>query len=72
MIKNTFLELYKNQTNVAQIGAGKKVVIDYIGANVGKPLHIGHMCTPNQGQAMINVYKKLGFDVISDSHIGDW
>lgn len=72
MIKNTFLELYKNQTNVAQIGAGKKVVIDYIGANVGKPLHIGHMCTPNQGQAMINVYKKLWFNVISDSHIGDW
>jgi arginyl-tRNA synthetase len=30
------------------------------------------MCTPNQGQAMINIYKKLGFNVISDSHIGDW
>jgi arginyl-tRNA synthetase len=30
------------------------------------------MCTPNQGQAMINIYKKLGYNVISDSHIGDW
>ncbi|MDR2639772.1 MAG: arginine--tRNA ligase [Candidatus Peribacteria bacterium] len=46
--------------------------MDYIGPNVGKPLHIGHMCSPNQGQTMINVYKKLGYDVISDSHIGDW
>lgn len=51
---------------------GKTIVIDYIGANVGKPLHIGHMCTPNQGQVMINVYKKLWYNVISDSHIGDW
>jgi len=50
----------------------KTIVIDYIWANVGKPLHIGHMCTPNQGQAMINIYKKLWYNVISDSHIGDW
>ena len=50
----------------------KTIVVDYIGANVGKPLHIGHMCTPNQGQVMINVYKKLWYNVISDSHIWDW
>ena len=30
------------------------------------------MCTPNQGQVMINIYKKLGYNVISDSHIWDW
>jgi arginyl-tRNA synthetase len=45
------------------------IYIDYIGANVGKPLHIGHMCTPTQGQVIINVFKKLGYNVISDSHI---
>ncbi len=50
----------------------KTIVVDYIGANVWKPLHIGHMCTPNQWQAMINVYKKLWFTVKADSHIGDW
>lgn len=54
------------------IWENKKVVVDYIGANVWKPLHIGHMCTPNQGQTIINLYKKLWYDVISDSHIGDW
>ena len=48
------------------------IVIDYIGANVWKPLHIWHMCTPSQGQAIINAYEKLGYKVISDSHIGDW
>gem|GEM_PF-3883691 len=30
------------------------------------------MCTPLQGQALVNVYKALGYTVISDSHIGDW
>jgi arginyl-tRNA synthetase len=48
------------------------IVIDYIGTNVGKPLHIGHMCTPNIGQTLVNLYKKLGYNVIGDSHIGDW
>lgn len=63
---------YMNDKNYFNIWAWSKLVVDYIGANVWKPLHIGHMCTPNQGQAMINTYKKLWYDVISDSHIGDW
>lgn len=63
---------YLNDKNYFNIWDWSKLVVDYIGANVWKPLHIGHMCTPNQGQAMINTYKKLWYDVISDSHIGDW
>lgn len=50
----------------------KWISIDYIGANVWKPLHIWHMCTPNQWQVLINVYRKLWYCVISDSHIWDW
>lgn len=69
--KNIY-ELYLNDKDYFNIWVWSKLVVDYIWANVWKPLHIGHMCTPNQGQAMINTYKKLGFDVISDSHIGDW
>ncbi len=63
--KDNFLEEKKKNKN-------KIIFIDYIGANVWKPLHIWHMCTPNQWQVMINIYKKLWFKVISDSHIGDW
>ena len=50
----------------------ENIIIDYIWANIGKPLHIGHMCTPNQWQVIVNVYKKLWYSVISDSHIWDW
>jgi arginyl-tRNA synthetase len=24
----------------------EKIIVDYMGANIGKPLHIGHLCTP--------------------------
>ena len=51
---------------------GKTVLVDYIGANVGKPLHIGHLCTPSIGQALCNIYRFLGYSVIGDSHFGDW
>lgn len=48
------------------------VVVDYIGMNVGKPPHIGHICTPLLGQAVINACKFVGYDTIGDSHLGDW
>ncbi|MBP9779204.1 arginine--tRNA ligase [Candidatus Gracilibacteria bacterium] len=51
---------------------GETIIVDYIGANIGKPLHIGHLCTPSVGQSIINTYSYLGYHVIGDTHIGDW
>ncbi len=51
---------------------GETMVVDYIGANAGKPLHIAHICTPCIGQALINAHDYLGYEVIGDSHFGDW
>ena len=69
-----FLQDYKyfSEKTVFTDWEGKIIFIDYIWPNVWKPLHIGHMCTPNIWQAMIWIYKKLWFRVISDSHIWDW
>lgn len=50
----------------------KTIVVDYIGANAGKPLHIWHLCTPSVGQAICNIHNYLGYKVIGDSHFGDW
>jgi arginyl-tRNA synthetase len=47
-------------------------VVDYFGANVGKPLHIGHLCAPSIGQAIINAFRHKGYRVIGDMHQGDW
>lgn len=68
-----YTELFLNETlEIPNIWNGKTIVVDYIGANVWKPLHIGHMCTPNQGQVTCNLFRLLGYNVIWDSHIGDW
>lgn len=48
------------------------IVVDYIGPNASKPLHIGHLCSPSFGQAIINALKFQGYTVIGDTHIGDW
>lgn len=37
----------------------EKIIIDYMGANIGKPLHIGHLCTPLFGQATINLLRLM-------------
>jgi arginyl-tRNA synthetase len=50
----------------------EKVIIDYMGANIGKPLHIGHLCTPLFGQATINLLRLMGYEVTADMHQGDW
>jgi len=44
-----FNDLYINKEELlsSNIWENKKIIIDYIGANVWKVLHIGHMCTPN-------------------------
>lgn len=65
IFKNIYKQKIKEKHN-------KKIVIDYIGANIWKPLHIWHMCTPNLWQAIINAYRKLWYTVYWDSHIWDW
>ena len=50
---------------------GKKIVIDYGGANAAKALHVGHMRAANIGEALKRLAKLLGNEVISDVHLGD-
>ncbi len=56
----------------AQIGAGKTIVVDYGGANVAKPLHIGHLRPAIIGESLKRLYKYLGYNAIGDVHLGDW
>ncbi len=49
----------------------KKIVIDYGGPNVAKPLHVGHLRSAVIGQAISNILSFVGNDVISDVHLGD-
>ncbi|TSC86748.1 MAG: arginyl-tRNA synthetase [Microgenomates group bacterium Gr01-1014_16] len=51
---------------------GKTMVIDYSAPNIAKPFGIGHLRSTIIGQALYNVYKYLGYEVIGDNHLGDW
>ena len=57
---------------VQKIGAGKTVVVDYGGANVAKPLHIGHLRPAIIGEALKRLHAFLGYETIGDVHLGDW
>ncbi len=50
----------------------KKVLLDYGGPNIGKPLHVGHLRSLNIGRSLYNMYKLAGHNVTSDIHMGDW
>ena len=57
---------------VEKIGAGKLCVVDYGGANVAKPLHIGHLRPAIIGEALKRLHNFLGYETIGDIHLGDW
>ncbi len=77
-LSDAFLKDYLEQMRVSdafgveKIGAGKTIVVDYGGANVAKPLHIGHLRPAIIGEALKRMYKFMGYNTIGDVHLGDW
>ena len=49
-----------------------KIIFDYGGPNIGKPLHVGHMRTLNIGRSLYNIHSFNNNEVVSDIHLGDW
>ena len=50
----------------------KKIIVDYGGANVAKPLHVGHLRSAVIGEALKRMGAALGNEMIGDVHLGDW
>lgn len=50
----------------------KKIIIDYGGANVAKPLHVGHLRPAIIGESIKRICRYAGHEVIGDVHLGDW
>ena len=48
------------------------IVIDYGGANVAKPLHVGHLRPAIIGESIKRILKYMNQTVISDVHLGDY
>ena len=77
-LSDAFLASYLQQMRdaedfgVEKIGRGKTIVVDYGGANVAKPLHIGHLRPAIIGESLKRLHKFLGYNTIGDVHLGDW
>lgn len=48
------------------------IIVDYGGANVAKPLHVGHLRPAIIGESIKRMGRFLGHTVIGDVHLGDW
>lgn len=59
LTSKSWTELLSNFSTKDKPTRNETIIVDYIGANTGKPLHIGHICTPSIGQTIINTHKHL-------------
>ena len=77
-LSDAFLQNYLEEMRTSEdfgvnkIGAGKTIVVDYGGANVAKPLHIGHLRPAIIGEALKRMHSYMGYNTIGDIHLGDW
>ncbi len=62
----------ENQYGCEKTDKPKTIVIDYGGANVAKPLHVGHLRPAIIGESIKRIDRFLGHNVIGDVHLGDW
>ena len=77
-LSDAFLANYLEQMRTAEdfgvqkMGEGQTIVVDYGGANVAKPLHIGHLRPAIIGETLKRIHKFMGYNTIGDVHLGDW
>lgn len=77
-LKEEFVASYLNQEaqdehlGCADLGQGSKMIIDYGGPNVAKPLHVGHLRSAIIGESLKRIGRYVGYDVAGDVHLGDW
>ncbi len=50
----------------------KKIVADFSGVNIAKPMHVGHIRSTILGDTLVRIARFLGHEVIADNHLGDW
>ena len=62
----------KEKLGVEEEGHGETIIVDYGGANVAKPLHVGHLRSAVIGESVKRMGRYLGYNMIGDVHLGDW
>ena len=50
----------------------RRIIVDYGGPNVAKPMHVGHLRASIIGESIKRLYRFCGDTVWGDAHFGDW
>lgn len=61
-----------SELGIPNSGKGEKIIVDYSSPNIAKEMHVGHLRSTVIGDAIVRLYKQLGYDVLKQNHIGDW
>jgi arginyl-tRNA synthetase len=56
----------------ADIGKGRKVIVEFSSPNIAKPFHIGHIRSTVIGASIEKIMSFLGYDTIRINHLGDY
>ena len=56
----------------SDMGAGRKVIVEYSSPNIAKPFHIGHIRSTVIGNSIYKIYDFLGYDTFRINHLGDY
>lgn len=65
-------QLFQDPKTGAKAQKSQTIVIDYGGANVAKPMHVGHLRSAVIGECLKRLLRFQGHTVIGDVHLGDW
>lgn len=57
---------------VPAVAEPQRVVLDYGGPNVAKPMHVGHLRASIIGDSLKRLFGFRGDHVVGDVHLGDW
>ncbi|MBI1188874.1 MAG: arginine--tRNA ligase [Alphaproteobacteria bacterium] len=60
------------RAGAAVVRAPRRVLVDYGGPNVAKPMHVGHLRASIIGESLKRVFRFRGDAVWGDAHFGDW
>ncbi|HEX5776307.1 MAG TPA: arginine--tRNA ligase, partial [Caulobacteraceae bacterium] len=55
-----------------RVARPRRVIVDYAGPNVAKPMHVGHLRASIIGESIKRLYRFRGDEVWGDAHFGDW
>lgn len=77
-LSDTFINRYmqemmdKPKFNLTPPEKDELFYVDYGGANIAKPLHVGHLRPAIIGESINRILRFAGYRTISDAHLGDF